>query len=108
MINDDNEVKLSGYVIGNVYKSEAGGKTALNFTIETKKYSGTESKCFPHSVVMFDPQASKVQHLLVNGAFVKTRGHLLSQPLTVLDETGKPTSRCIDKVTIDYIEIDED
>jgi hypothetical protein len=108
MINDDNEVRLSGILIGNIYKSESNGKLALNFTIETKKYSGTDSKCFPHSVVMFDPQASKVERLLVNGAYVKARGHLLSQPVTALDETGKPTSRYIDKVAIDYIEIDEE
>lgn len=108
MIDHDNDVRLEGILIGNVYKSESNGKLAINFTIETTKYSGKDARCYPHTVVMFDPQASKVEHLLVNGAFVKARGHLLSQLVTILDETGKPVSRYIDKVAIDFIQIDED
>ena len=107
MIDDDNNVQLEGTLIGNVYPSESNGKRALNFTLETRKFSGGEARCFPHTVVMFDPQASKVEKLLANGVYVKARGHLLSQLVTILDETGKPTSRYIDKVAADFIQIEE-
>ena len=106
MINDDNDVRLSGIIVGNVYKADSSGRLALNFTIEWSKYGASGEKFYRHTVVCFDPIASKIEPSLKNGVFVKCRGHLLSQSLIILED-GKPVPRDIDKVSIDYIEVEE-
>jgi hypothetical protein len=107
MCDDNNFTLLEGIVTGNVYTSESNGKLALNFTIESRKMSAERGEqFFPHSVVMFDPLASKMKDQIKNGVFVKTRGHLLSQSVTVLDSDGKATPRVIDKVVIDFCQFD--
>ena len=38
---------------------------------------------------------------------MKGRGHLMAQTISTVDDTGKTSSRAIDKVVLDYIETDE-
>jgi hypothetical protein len=108
MVNDENLVLLEGVITGNIYKSDNGGKVALNFTIESKKYNSEgEERNYPHPVVVFDPLSTKYESRIKNGTYVKGRGHLMAQTISIVDDAGKTSSRAIDKVVLDYIETDE-
>ena len=109
MISDDNFVQLSGVVSGNVFVSEDNGEPVLNVTLESKKYNKAgQEKFFLHPVVIFPPKSIEFQDKIKNGVFVKGRAHLMSQELMVLDRNGNPTSRLVDRVVLDYIEVDEE
>jgi single-stranded DNA-binding protein len=106
-ISDKDIVILEGTVIGTPFKSVAGDKLALNFTIETLRSSPYGEKMYTHNVVVWNKLAEEMESKIVNGAYVSGRGHLQSQKLSYKDiESGEIKTLDFDKCCFDFIEVE--
>lgn len=101
-ISDLNDILIEGTVVANVDRqenTEGGNKKATNFTIEVR--SGYGEKFYRHNVVMFQKLTDLFGDKIVNGAFVRIRGHLIETNLVVGEKVVFFSKICADRLEID-------
>ena len=102
MINDENEVRLEGVVFRTPDEYDAGdGKKVMNFAVENTR-NGTDSQLY--NCVIWNRVLEKYRHLIIEGDFVRIKGHLQSNTLEMPD--GKLFKYA--KVCVDHLESEED
>jgi len=107
-MDDLNLVLVEGVVVGNVVVSTApDGKKAINFEVESKRTHVEKGDMYyRHQVVLWDKLVDKVGDKIVNGLFVRVRGHLQQGKFNYTDE-GMQKSFAFDKIAADFVEYEQ-
>jgi single-stranded DNA-binding protein len=104
MINNENEVRIEGYVFQTPEEYTAeGNKRVANFAIENQRYSEDKIDKQLYNCVIWNKQLDKYGDMIKEGNFVRIKGHLQSNTLELAD--GKRFKYA--KICVDHMEAEE-